>query len=123
MKMTVFPLILIAVILNTGSQLLLKAGMENIGHFEFSFAKIFEVGLQIILSPFILMGLSIYVVSFAVWLLVLSRVDVGLAYPMVSLGYVLNAITAYYLFGESLTLARLTGILIILIGVYVVARS
>lgn len=123
MKTTVFPLILFAVMLNTGAQLLLKAGMENIGQFDFTLGRIFQAGLQVMFNPFIMIGMIIYVVSAGVWLLVLSRVDVSFAYPMVSLGYVLNAITAYYLFGESLTIARVSGILIILFGVYLVARS
>lgn len=123
MKISVFSLILFAVLLNTGAQLLLKAGMSSIGHFEFTLGKILHTGVQASVNPFILIGLSIYVMSFLVWLLVLSRVDVSLAYPMVSLGYVFNAITAHYLFDENLSMVRISGIVIILLGVYLVARS
>jgi drug/metabolite transporter (DMT)-like permease len=63
------------------------------------------------------------VISVVVWILGLSRVDVTIAYPMLSLGYVVNAFLAWYLFGEVLTLQRLIGIAIILIGVLVLARS
>lgn len=61
--------------------------------------------------------------SVVVWILGLSRVDVSIAYPMLSLGYVVNAFAAWYLFGEVLSVQRLIGIGIILIGVYVLARS
>ena len=68
-------------------------------------------------------GLGCYVISVAVWVVGLSRVDVSIAYPMLSLGYVVNAFAAWYLFGEVLSVQRLVGIGIILIGVVVLARS
>ena len=57
------------------------------------------------------------------WIVGLSRVDVSIAYPMLSLGYVVNAFAAWYLFGEVLSVQRLVGIGIILIGVVVLARG
>ena len=57
------------------------------------------------------------------WILGLSRWDVTIAYPMLSLGYVVNAFLAWYLFGEVLSVQRLIGIAIILVGVLVLARS
>lgn len=119
----IFPLILVGVFLNCGAQLSLKAGMNRIGHFDFALANLFNIGSQIVTSPLILTGLAAYVFSVGVWLLVLSRVNVGIAYPMVSLGYIINAITAYYLFGEALTITRLMGIIIILCGVFLVASN
>jgi multidrug transporter EmrE-like cation transporter len=62
-------------------------------------------------------------VSLVVWVLGLSRVDVSIAYPMLSIGYVLNAVAAWYLFGESLTAQKLIGIAFIVAGVFLVARS
>jgi multidrug transporter EmrE-like cation transporter len=58
-----------------------------------------------------------------VWIMALSRVPVSIAYPMLSIGYVINAIVAYYWLGESVSLIRLVGIGIIVLGVVVVARS
>ncbi|MBA2655044.1 MAG: EamA family transporter [Gammaproteobacteria bacterium] len=117
------PLILFGVVLNTGAQLLLKAGVNRMGQFDFVWAKIVPLGLQIATNPYILIGLFSYVISVGTWLLVLSRVDVSYAYPMISLGYVLNAVTAYYLFDETLSISRMMGIFVILCGVYLVARS
>ena len=57
------------------------------------------------------------------WILALSRVEVSVAYPLLSIGYIVNAIAAWYLFGEAVSPMRITGIGIIVIGVYVVARS
>jgi drug/metabolite transporter (DMT)-like permease len=63
------------------------------------------------------------VVSVAVWIVGLSRVPVSIAYPMLSVGYIVNAVAAWYLFGESLTAQKLAGIGFIVCGVYLVARS
>jgi multidrug transporter EmrE-like cation transporter len=46
-----------------------------------------------------------------------------MAYPMLSIGYVVNAIIAYYWFGEDVSVMRLAGIGIIIVGVYIVSRS
>jgi multidrug transporter EmrE-like cation transporter len=119
----IYLLILIGVLLNTAAQLLLKAGMTQIGHFSFSWANLFPIGFKVAGNPPIITGLFAYVMSVVVWLLVLSRVQVSYAYPMLSIGYVVNAIAAYYLFGESFSLMRMTGIFIIIGGVYLVSQS
>jgi len=58
-----------------------------------------------------------------VWILALSRVDVSIAYPMLSIGYVVNALAAWSLLGEALTTQRVVGIGIIIVGVVVLSRS
>lgn len=118
-----FVLILIGVLLNASAQLLLKAGMSQIGHFDFSLANVLPISLKVMANPPIITGLFAYVMSVVVWLLVLSRVQVSFAYPMLSIGYIVNAIAAYYLFGESLSLIRMTGIFIIITGVYLVSQT
>jgi len=118
-----FALILTGVLLNAGAQLLLKAGVNAIGRFEFSTANLVPIGIKLATQLPIIGGLSCYVISVVVWILALSRVDVSLAYPMLSLGYIVNALAAWYFFGEIISLQRMFGIGIILIGVYVMARS
>ena len=53
----------------------------------------------------------------------LSRVAVSIAYPMLSIGYAVNAVAAYYLLGEPVTPVRMAGIGVIIVGVFMVARS
>lgn len=118
-----FSLILAGVLLNAGAQLLLKAGTNAVGHFEFSVENVLPVGLKLAMEPHILAGMACYVVSLVVWIMGLSRVEVSVAYPMLSIGYVINAIAAWYLFGESVSALRLTGIGFIIVGVYLVAKS
>ncbi len=116
-------LILAGVLLNAVAQLLLKAGTNAVGHFEYSAANVLPIGMKFAFQPYILSGIACYVISLVVWILALSRVEVSIAYPMLSIGYVLNAIAAWYFFGEAVTPMRLAGIGIIIVGVYIVARS
>jgi multidrug transporter EmrE-like cation transporter len=119
----VYFLILLGVLLNAGAQLLLKAGMNQIGHFDFSIANMVPIGLRVAATPPIVVGLFAYVFSVIVWLLVLSRVQVSYAYPMLSIGYVVNAVAAYYLFGEDLSIIRIMGMVVIIAGVYLISRT
>lgn len=121
--MSYFALILVGVLLNAGAQLLLKSGMTRIGHFEFAWGSLLPVGMQAATSPAIIAGLGCYVVSVVLWMAVLSRVEVSIAYPMVSLGYIIAAIAGWYFFGESLTAMKVSGILVIMLGVYMVSKT
>lgn len=123
MKALEFALVLTGVLLNAAAQLLLKAGARHVGAFEFSVANVIPVGAKLITNWPIIGGLGCYVVSVVVWILALSRVDVSIAYPMLSIGYVVNAGLAWWLFGEAVTPMRMIGIAIICIGVFIVARS
>jgi multidrug transporter EmrE-like cation transporter len=118
-----FALVLAGVLLNAAAQLLLKAGTNAVGSFEFAAANAVPMGLKLAVEPHILGGIACYVISVVVWILALSRVEVSIAYPMLSIGYVVNAVAAYYLFGEAVTATRLVGIGIIILGVFIVARS
>lgn len=118
-----FSLIMLGVLLNAGAQLLLKAGTKKFGVISFNTDNVLPLGWQIVTELHIFSGLVCYVISVFVWIMALSRVEVSIAYPMLSIGYVVNAIAAWYLFGEAITISRLVGIGIIIIGVYIVARS
>ncbi|HEX5464764.1 MAG TPA: SMR family transporter [Burkholderiales bacterium] len=123
MNLFSFGLVLTGVLLNAVAQLLLKAGTNVLGVIRFDSGNIATLGFRIATEPHIIGGLCCYVVSVVVWIMALSRVQVSIAYPMLSIGYVVNALAAWYLFGESVTLTRLAGIGIIILGVFIVARS
>lgn len=118
-----FTLVFVAVVLGTAAQLLLKAGTSAVGPFAFSLENALPVGLRLALEPKILGGTGCYVVSLAVWILALSRTEVSVAYPMLSIGFALNALLAWWLLGEAVTPLRMLGIGVIIVGVTIVARS
>jgi drug/metabolite transporter (DMT)-like permease len=117
------PFVLLCIILNSAAQLLLKEAMNRIGAFTFSWVNIWPIGLQVAFNPFFIAGMLCYVFSLVFWLLVLSRLDVSIAFPLNSLSYIACAVGAYFILGESLTTGRIVGIVIIMIGVLLLARS
>jgi len=123
MNIVMAALILLTIALNTVAQISLKVGIDRIGIFAFHWENILPISLKVITSTWIVGGVLIYAVSVVTWLMVLSRTPVSIAYPISSLGYVTSAIVAYYLLGEDLTIIRIAGIMVILLGVYLVAKS
>jgi multidrug transporter EmrE-like cation transporter len=123
MKLVEFALVLTGVLLNAFAQLFLKAGVRQLGHFDFALSNAWPVGSALATNLPIIGGLFCYVVSVVVWILALSRVEVSIAYPMLSIGYVVNAGLAWFLFGEAVGPQRLIGIAVIIVGVVIVARS
>lgn len=89
-------LILSGVLLNAIAQLLLKAGTNAVGHFDFQAGNIVPISLKLASQPYILGGMTCYAISLVVWIMALSRVPVSIAYPMLSIGYVINAFIAYH---------------------------
>jgi multidrug transporter EmrE-like cation transporter len=123
MSVASFTLIVASVLLNAAAQLFLKAGTNKVGHFAYSAENLIPVGFKFATEPHIMGGMVCYALSIVVWIAALSRVEVSMAYPMLSIGYVVNAVAAWYLFGEAVTPLRLLGIGVIIVGVYLVARS
>lgn len=117
------PLIFTGVLLNATAQLALKQGMRQIGHFDFTPTSLFAMSWRIGTNGYVVLGLVCYVVSVGVWLLALSRVEVSFAYPMLSVGYIVTAVAAFYFFGEALTPLRVAGIAVIIAGVYMISRT
>ena len=123
MTSSAFAFLFTGVLLNAGAQLLLKAGTNALGVISLTRENWWDVLWKMGTQGHFVAGVACYMVSLLVWIMGLSRVPVSVAYPMLSLGYVINAIAAHYLLGESVTLARWLGIGFIVLGVWQVARS
>lgn len=78
--------------------------------------------VSLLVNPFLIAGVMLYVASLALWLIVLSRAEVSVAYPMASVGFLITAVIAHYTLGESVTLWRVGGILLICAGMFLVTQ-
>ena len=103
-------------------QILFKHGMNIVGRVN-NVRDILGKLTQAFLNPYILGGIAIYGFTTLVWLVILSRVKLSIAYPMLSAGYVLSILFSWLLFKESIPKIRIIGALIICIGVYLVAQG
>jgi drug/metabolite transporter (DMT)-like permease len=117
-------LVLASVAAGVSGQLCLKAGMDRVGALSATGAiAIFQTALRVVTTPLVFVGLSFYVLGAAFWLLVLSKLDLSLAYPMLALTYVLIPLAAQFVLGEQVPMLRWLGVGIIFVGVIVVAQT
>src|SRR5689334_5744722 len=104
MTASAFAFLMAGVLLNAVAQLLLKAGTNVLGVITFTRDNWTELAWRMATQQYFIAGAGCYVLSLVVWIVGLSRVPVSIAYPLLSIGYVLNALGAYYFLGEALTL-------------------
>jgi drug/metabolite transporter (DMT)-like permease len=123
MNLVSFGLIFTGVMLNAAAQILMKAGTNAIGHFEFSAENILPIGWKLATEWHIVAALFCYALSVVIWILALSRVPVSIAFPMLSMAYVVNAVAAYYLLGEAFSPTKLAGMAVIIFGVIIISRA
>ncbi|MFH1156649.1 MAG: EamA family transporter [Pseudomonadota bacterium] len=117
------PLILTGVLLNAFAQITLKHGMKIIGEFSFTLGNFIPIAIKAALNPFIALGIAFYVISVGVWLMVLSRVDVTYAYPLLSVGYIVTAVAGQLFLNEPMSAIRWGGVVVICIGVFLITRT
>jgi multidrug transporter EmrE-like cation transporter len=116
-------LVLTGVALNAAAQLLLKAATGATGPIALSWTGVTSAAPRMLSHYGWWGGLACYVASVLIWVLALSRAPVSVAYPMLSLGYIVNAVAAMLLFGESLNPGKVLGIAVIILGVFILAQS
>jgi drug/metabolite transporter (DMT)-like permease len=123
LKLTDFSILFCGVLLNALAQLALKAATEVTGPLVATDAGVWQRGRELLTVPWFWFALSAYGLSVIVWTVGLSRVPVSQAYPLLSLGYVINIGLAWWLLGEVPNVQRVAGIGVIVLGVVMVARS
>ena len=117
-------LILLSITIAVGGQLLLKIGINRIGISDFSsLSSLGGFFLGIVKSPLVLIGLFLYVISAAIWMVILSTVDLSFAYPFLGITYVLILVVSRFVLKEDVNPLRWIGALIITAGVVVLSRG
>ena len=121
-KLIALAFISMSMILGAVGQIFIKKGLNYLGGLDFS-AGLVVTYLKIFLSPFVIIGISIYFIGVFFWLYGLSKVELSFAFPFVSLSYVLVFLLSWFFLGENIPLLRWVGLLTICIGVLLVGRS
>ena len=112
--------VFLSALLTVIANLLLRSGVMRGGGFGFSGPQILRVFAQ----PVFLTGVLFYGIAALVWFRVISTQPLSSSYPiLVSLTFVMVSVGAAYFFGERITMGKIGGIGLILLGVLVVARS
>lgn len=115
--------ILLSVLMVATGQLTLKAGMNKLVGLSFALPDIFLTFVRIFTQPLVLVGFLLFVGSSILWLAALSKSELSFTYPMLSVSYAAVAILSFVIFGEPFSLVRGSGIVIIVIGVFLMSKT
>ncbi len=114
----VYWLIGVQVMLLVAGQMLWKTELARFG--EISSANI----MKILLSPPILLGMFIYVIATLVWFYILSKEAFNIVYPLqLSLAAIFGVAVSVFFLHESMTLPRMGGIILLIIGVFLIVKK
>lgn len=111
--------ILLSVLFAGCGQLIFKAALNDIGELELSV----DMFISMATSPLLLLGLAVFGVSAFLWLIALMKADLSFAFPFISLSYVIVLLGGAILFDEKITALRMFGFVLIVAGIFVVARG
>ena len=124
MTWSVFTMILFSVSCSAIAQILLKYGMANPAMQQaLAGGDSLHIARSIASDLPIIGGFFLYGLGAVIWLFVLARLDVSVAYPFVALGFILTMALGCLVFGEVLTVRKIMGTLIVATGIYLVATT
>lgn len=124
MKMNILGLILGSVGMSAVAQFLLKLGMSS-GPVQQALGQGSNLHAAWIVTTNwqVLAGLALYGIGAAIWLLVLARIDLSVAYPFVGLGFIVTMALGWSVLDEPVGFARLAGTLLVASGIWLVSNS
>ena len=123
-------LLVISIGLAVAGQLAMKAGMNNVTNNGENPLKVDDLKHPVALikklfkeGPWAIGGIVLYAISALFWLVVLSRVPLSVAYPIVAVGYVVVVLYSYFVFDEPVKWIAWVGLALIVLGVAITAQG
>ena len=122
--MFAYLIVITCILLGTFGQVFLKTGMNQLPRID-SFNDLFDLNtiLGFIGNKYVMCGMLFYLLGSFLWLAGLSTLDLSFMYPLYSLVIVLTAIGAVVFIGESVSLLRWVGIILVLAGSILITNS
>ena len=116
-----FLFIGIAVVANSFGNLMLAIGMEHmpsLGHIA-----LFRYALDVATNPFVIPGAALSAVCTLSQISMFSWADLSFVVPCTASSYILTTLLGEFVLGEPVQWARWIGVLLIMCGVVLVART
>jgi multidrug transporter EmrE-like cation transporter len=100
----------------------MKVGMTKFGEVTFENHILLTI-FKIFTLPNVILGLVMYAISAFFWLIALSKLDLSIAYPTLSIGYILVMILSFFLLNETITIYKISGTALIMMGIFLLFKS
>lgn len=117
-----FVFVALTIVFTVLGQLLVKYGMLRVGGVPTNPAQWLAFFLSAVTNAHVLVGLALAGVASLCWMAAVSKLDLSLAYPFMSLAIVLVLVLSGALFGEHVPWTRWVGVAIVCVGIIVSAR-
>jgi drug/metabolite transporter (DMT)-like permease len=121
MSLPEISLLLISVLAGVFGQFFLKLGALKLGKVEID--NILNHILRMITTPELVVGLTCYGLGAIVYILLLTRVNLSIAAPAISLSYIVSVLLGHFWFRESIAFSQVIGLAAISIGVILVVSQ
>ena len=119
--MLIYTLLLIAIGLTVSGEVLLKLGMNQVRAEVGAFSASLPVLIRTFTDWRVVVGFGLIFSGALFWLGVISRADFSFAYPLLALSYVVAMIPARFILHEDVTLNRILGAVIVVVGAIVIS--
>lgn len=117
-------LVIVAAAMMASASLMLRAGIDRAGGFGNHPGRITEDILNLLRQPIFIIGVILYGSGTLVWMRVIASEPLSLGYPvLVSVSFVAITLGAAFFFKEPLSLIKVVGMVVILVGVFVVSNG
>jgi multidrug transporter EmrE-like cation transporter len=120
---SVLGLAVVSVSLNAMAQIALRKAMLSLGALPTMSSEIISFFLAVFVNLWFYVGMSCYALSIGLWLVVLSKLEVSVAYPLLSIGYVITAVIGFFFLGEDIGMMRIIGLAMICVGVVFISHT
>lgn len=120
--MNIYLILLAAIIFNAGANIMIKAAMRK-SPIILEQGAVLQAFVQAAKNPHLIAGVALFGLALAAYSVVLSRINLSIAYPiMTGAGFLLVFLVSGLYFKENITAVHLLGSVMILAGVWVLAR-
>ena len=116
--------LLLAISFGVVSQLIIKWQMSAFSFNDYeSWQDKFALAFSMLLNPYIIISLILTLLAGVTWMIAMTKFEISYAYPFTLIGLVLVTIFSVVFFGESVNTYKLSGIVLIVLGIVVISKG
>ena len=116
--------LLLAISFGVVSQLIIKWLMSAFSFNDYeTWQDKFALAFSMLLNPYIMIALVLTLLAGVTWMIAMTKFEISYAYPFTILGLVFVTIFSVMLFGESVNIYKIGGIILIVFGVIVISKG